>query len=56
MAATRSFLIATGLLVIAVAAAAAFIIMRPGPDSLVPAMTLPIEARPSRRKPPLKRQ
>lgn len=35
MAATRSFLIATGLLVIAVAAAAAFIIMRPGPDALV---------------------
>jgi len=34
MAATRSFLIATGLLVLAVAAAAAFIIMRPAPEPL----------------------
>ena len=31
MAATRSFLIATALLIIAVAAAAVFIVMRPGP-------------------------
>ncbi len=34
MAATRSFLIATVLLVVAVAAAAAFIIMRPAPEPL----------------------
>lgn len=34
MAATRSFLIATALLVIAVAAAAIFIVMRPGPGDL----------------------
>jgi len=34
MAATRSFLIATALLVIAVAAAAVFIVMRPGPGAV----------------------
>jgi len=34
MAATRSFLIATALLIIAVAAAAIFIVMRPGPGAI----------------------
>ncbi|HCR67351.1 MAG TPA: peptidoglycan-binding protein LysM, partial [Oceanicaulis sp.] len=34
MAATRSFLIATALLIVAVAAAAVFIVMRPGPGAI----------------------
>jgi len=42
MAATRSFLIATALLVIAVAAAAIFIVMRPGPGDLTPSDTAAI--------------
>ena len=48
MAATRSFLIATALLVIAVAAAAVFIVMRPGPGAIsapeTPAVTEPSES------------
>ncbi len=36
MAATRSFLIAAGLLVLAIAAAALLLVMRPAPDSLTP--------------------
>ena len=47
MAATRSFLIATALLIIAVAAAAIFIVMRPGPGAIsapeTPAVTEPVE-------------
>ena len=44
MAATRSFLIATALLVIAVAAAAIFIVMRPGPGALSGAGNTPVAA------------
>ena len=36
MAATRSFLIAAGLLVVAIVAAAIFLVMRPSPETLTP--------------------